>query len=693
MWKRPGSKPTSISIYPGPLQECGLHSGLKNPGNGWVEGIYVFPLPENSAVDGLRLQVGDRFIEGIIKRREEARKIYEKAKREGKKAALLEQQRPNIFTNAVANIGPGDTVIVQIEYQQTISQSSGEFSLRFPMVVAPRYSPRPVIQNVRFDGQSGWGKVKDPVPDREKISTPVIDPDNSQPINPVTLTVRLAAGFPLGRVTSQFHKIIDKQIDDSTRILTLDAGEVPADRDFELTWKASGEAPTAALFTENIGGNSYILAYLTPPTIDVSKLPKINRETIFVIDNSGSMAGTSMVQAKQALEFALKRMARDNWFNVVRFDDTMEMLFPTAVRADRENISTALSFVRALEAEGGTEMLPALKAALIDQNRSNTDTIRQVVFLTDGAIGNEQQLFNEIGQNRGRSRVFTVGIGSAPNSFFMTRAAEIGRGTFTHVGSESQVKSRMIELFTKLESPVMTNLVAQFDGVGTSDVSPNPLPDLYVGEPVIIAAKLAPGENLENAVLNLSGLFAGQPWRVEMQLSGAIAGPGVGKLWARRKIASFEASRSYGVDIDAIDRDIENVALDHHLVSRLTSLVAIDVTPNRPGSEEIGTKKLPHNLPDGWEFDKVFGEEKTSPLQKASYKRAANRTRQLMAPAPTAKMAQLVAARTKSVNLPQTATPAERNIFAGLLLLLFALMLWMTQRMWGGLVRASGAQY
>ncbi len=368
----------------------------------------------------------------------------------------------------------------------------------------------------------------------------------------------------------------------------------------------------------------------------------------------------------------------------------MELLFPAAVKADGENIDTALRFVRSLEAEGGTEMLPALRAALVDQNVSGRDTIRQVVFLTDGAIGNEQQLFDEIGQNRGRSRVFTVGIGSAPNSFFMTRAAEIGRGTFTYVGSESQVGSRMIELFTKLETPVMTNLVARFDGVNASDVSPNPLPDLYAGEPLVIAAKLAAGGSLENAKLALSGEFAGQPWRVEMPLSGAATGPGVGKLWARRKIASLEALRSNDTDINQVDRTIENVALAHHIVSRLTSLVAVDVTQSRPGSKKLDTKKLPLNLPDGWEFNKVMGD--ASPLQKASYKRAANRTRQLMAPAPNAKMARLVAARTKSVNLPQTATPADRNIIAGLLILLLAFMLWMTQRMWGGLVRATGAR-
>lgn len=688
---------TNVKIdISGPIARTIVTQRFENPSQNWVEGIYVFPLPETSAVDSLRMQIGKRFIEGKIKPREEARKIYETAKREGKKAALLEQQRPNIFTNAVANIGPGETIVVQIEYQQTVKQSDGLFSLRLPLVVAPRFNPQPIIQTVNFnkDGanSTGWGVV-DPVSDRKKITPPVLDPKDNARINPVTLNINLAAGFPLGEVTSAYHKINVVEENGSTRTITLENDSVPADRDFELTWKAKSIAPNAALFHEVVNGKDYILAFVTPPAITRTDLPKKDRETVFVIDNSGSMSGQSIVQAKLALASALARLTPKDKFNIVRFDDTFELVFPTAVVADRENIGAALAFVKKLEAEGGTQMLPALRAALVDHNSGDTNRIRQVIFITDGAIGNEQQLFDAIASNRGRSRVFTIGIGSAPNSFFMRRAAEMGRGTFTQIGDISQVTQRMTAFFEKLENPVLTGLRAEVTGGNLSDVSPNPLPDLYAGEPIVLAALM----DQAKGTLTISGDYAGQPWQVSMDLTNATTGNGIGKLWARRKIASLESSRSYSNDYKAIDKQIEVTALDHHLVSRLTSLVAVDVTKSRPGDENLTTKEMATNLPKGWEFEKVFGEpdqnkpgaQKTRALRKQNFTRVA----QLMAPAPNPVAAAKIARASKNVTLPQTATPAERNIILGAMLLLLASLLTILSVMWnrvGGLSRKQG---
>ncbi len=227
----------------GPIMRTRVTQRFQNPSKGWVEGTYVFPLPDDSAVDTLKMQIGDRFIEGQIKPRQAAKEIYEQAKAEGKKAALLEQQRPNLFTNQVANIGPGETVVVQIEYQSGVRQSNDAFTFRFPMVVAPRYNPQPVVQTVDLDSRSGYA-VSDPVPDRQKIEPPVLDPRENARINPVTLTINLKAGFPIGEVTSAFHEIETTTLDQLTRKITLKAGSVPADRDFELSWKAvAGKSP------------------------------------------------------------------------------------------------------------------------------------------------------------------------------------------------------------------------------------------------------------------------------------------------------------------------------------------------------------------------------------------------------------------------------------------------------------------
>ena len=244
------------------------------------------------------------------------------------------------------------------------------------------------------------------------------------------------------------------------------------------------------------------------------------------------MGGTSIAQAKASLLYALGRLKPSDRFNVIRFDNTMDMLFSDAMPADAEHVAQAKAFVSALEARGGTEMVTPMKAALTDRRGGDANTVRQVIFLTDGEIGNEQQLFETIGALRGRSRVFMVGIGSAPNSFLMTRAAELGRGTFTHIGSAEQVEERMRALFGKLESPAVTNLTATFSAA-RPDSTPAVIPDLYRGEPVALAVKLS----ALAGTLEIKGMIGDRPWVVTLPLASAAEGRGLSKLWARRKIA------------------------------------------------------------------------------------------------------------------------------------------------------------
>ena len=585
---------------------------FENPGDHWLEGIYVFPLPEQSAVDGLHMEIGDRVIEGEIKGRADAKALYEAAKDAGQKASLVEQERPNIFTNSVANIGPHETVVIRIEYQETVRQDAGVYSLRFPLVVAPRYSPAaPKLNLIDFGGKP---LPVDPVPDRDRITPPVLDPGTHGKINPVSIQVSLNAGFALGDIDSPYHEIALKRTGDDTAVLALAGGAVPADKDFALTWKPkSATVPQTALFHEMVGGQHYLLAMVTPPTLDAA--PKaLPRELIFVIDNSGSMAGASIVQAKQSLLFALGRLNPDDTFNVIRFDDTMETLFDGAVPASSDNLAIAKHFVSRLDADGGTEMLPALKAALQDANSGDESRLRQVVFLTDGAIGNEAQLFAEIAAHKGRSRLFTVGIGSVPNSYFMRRAAELGRGTFTYIGAETEVLARMQALFAKLEKPVLVGLTAQWPDGTEIEMWPDPLPDLYAGEPVVLSAKLS----ASGGQLRLEGSFDGKPWTETVPLARAIDGAGVGKLWARSKIAALEAKQSGEIGAELLEKAIEQVALQHHLASSQTSLVAIDTANSRPDGEVVTTTALPLNLPDGWVYDKVYGRPKAGELRAAA---------------------------------------------------------------------------
>jgi Ca-activated chloride channel homolog len=673
---------TDIDItVSGPTLRARVTQIFNNPSKNWVEAIYVNPLPDGGAVDTLKMVIGDRIVVGEIKERVEAKVIYEAAKRSGRKATLIEQERPNIFTNSVANIGPGETVVVQIEYQEPVHRSGNTSSLRVPLVVAPRYNPAPITQTVDL-GRGGWGKTNepanDPVPDRDRIAPPVLDPRVEPPTNPVAITVHLNAGFPLGDVKSHHHAVKIDAPSDDVRVIRLDNHVTPADRDFELTWTpAAAAAPSVGLFREHVGNADYVLALVTPPLLADAQKEALPREMVFVIDNSGSMGGTSITQAKASLLFALDRLKPNDRFNVIRFDHTMDVLFADTVAADAGNIARAKAFVSALQASGGTEMVPPMKAALSDRRGPDSQYLRQVVFLTDGEIGNEQELFDTIAAMRGRSRVFMVGIGSAPNSFLMTRAAEIGRGTFTHIGSVDQVQERMRELIEKLESPIVTGLTASY--TGAMDATPDALPDLYRGEPIVIAARLGAADG----VLEIKGMIGARPWTVTLPVAKAAEGTGLSKLWARRKITDAEIAHRLGqASAQETDQRILGLALEHHLVSRLTSLVAVDATPSRPEGAQLTRAELPLNLPAGWDFDKVFGTKRKGSDTPASQplERRAD-AGNLSAPAkPTTAMAAakalaVAAPQPAGVVLPKTATDAELKLMAGLLLLALSFLL------------------
>lgn len=664
---------TDISVdVTGPVARTRVTQRFRNPSDVHVEAVYVFPLPPDAAVDSLKMVVGNRVIVGEIKERQAAKVMYEQAKAAGQKASLLEQERPNIFTSSIANIGPKETVVIQIEYQEAPRQIGADFSLRIPLVVAPRYAPPPEIQTVDVGGTgAALVQIADAVPDRHRIGGPVLNPRWSSPVNPVTLAVRLRPGFPLGAVTSSTHKInVVAAPDDVTRI-TLEEGATPANRDFALSWTAAPDRePTVGLFRETVGDHDYVLAFVMPPSATATP-DKRPREVVFVIDNSGSMGGESMEQAKASLIYALGRLTPADRFNVIRFDDTMDRLFADTVPADRDHVDQALTFVSTLEASGGTEMLLPLRSALEDPRPNDGTYLRQVVFLTDGAIGNERQMMESVGARRGRSRIFMIGIGSAPNNHLMARMAEIGRGTYTNIASTAEVAERMRALFAKLESPVATDLAASFSAAG-AEVTPDPIGDLYRGEPLVIAARLAAA----TGSLDLSGTITGTPWTVSLPLDRAIDADGISKLWARRKITDVEVAGTLGrLSREETDRQVLSLSLEHHLVGRLTSLIAVETTPSRPADAELVRAEVPLNLPAGWDFDKVFGKAgapaETDLLAPLEHEIA----RVIEASAALQVTPGLVTNPVKAIALPATATAAELRLLSGIALLVAGLLL------------------
>lgn len=632
---------------------------FENPTDQWLEGIYVFPLPEDSAVDSMEMRLGEQIIVGELKPKETARKEFEAAKEAGQRASLIEQERPNMFTASVANIPPGEKIVITIAYQEKLAWRDNRFEFRLPMVVAPRYLPPLRALMVADDGAI---TVSDPVPDRARVAPPIRHPLMGKD-NPVTLSVALDAGFPLESIDSDSHAIVAEGADGRRRIALAD-GRAPADRDFELHWTpVLGANPQGMLFRQATEAADYFLMMVMPPASESElSAPPPPRDVVFVVDKSGSMSGDSIAQAKRALRMALARLKADDRFNVIRFDNQHEQLFPTAVAATARNVELARRFVADTEADGGTEMLAALRAAL--KGAPEAGRIKQIVFLTDGAVGNEEEMFRLIVNRLGESRLFTIGIGSAPNSHFMTRAARLGRGSFTYIDNIGEAEARMKELFRKLEAPAATDLQVAFPNAGEAEIFPNPLPDLYLGEPLVATVRITSDRPViertaaGSDVVRITGVVGGRPWDTIVPLGDAADNGGIAKLWARDKIAFLEETLAFGTSADTVRDLATEVAMAHGLMSRYTSLVAVDRTPLRPDDEALVTGEVPTNLPDGWDYEKVT--DTKAKLQKAA------------APAPT----RLASADLSTpLALPQTATAAEMFLLAGAAVLLAGIVL------------------
>ncbi len=577
-----------------------------NPSSDWAEGIYVFPLPELAAVDHMWMRIGERTIEGIIKERVKAKNIYAKAKAKGKQASLLEQERPNIFTASVANIAPGQPIIVEIEYQELVRYDQNRFSIRVPLVVGPRYIPGTGLEGEKARSGKGWGENTDQVPDASRMTPPVQHPSQG-PLNSLTLLIDLAPGFQFNRLESPTHPIRVEDQSTGNSHITLRENSSYADRDFVLVWTPHpSQEPQTTLYLEEQEKETFGMLFILPPQSLEAERENIAREVIFVIDTSGSMAGTSIFQAKAALQLAVSRLAPNDRFNIIQFNSSTNRVFAQAQPAQPHTKHRALSYVAGLQANGGTEMLPALIQAL--SNPEEHTHLRQVIFMTDGLIGNEEELFSTIHRLLGSTRLFTIGIGSAPNSHFMRKAAQHGRGTFTYIPTAQAVQETMDRLFMKLDHPGLIDITLESSTPGPWDWLPHPVPDIYAGEPLMIAFQAT----TPPASFKLSGRQGSMPWSRELFLKSGITRPGISTHWARQKIAQLMDQQTQGQDKTQARKQILDIALKHHLVSRYTSLVAVETTPVRPANRPVHSHSMKTNLPQGMHYEAVFGWPQTA---------------------------------------------------------------------------------
>jgi Ca-activated chloride channel homolog len=563
----------------GLIAEVVLRQRYVNDSELWLEGRYLLPLPEQAAVGRLRVRIGERLVEGEIRERSEARAVFAAAAKDGRRAALVEQHRPNLFRTGLTNIGPGEEIEVEIGYWQPVDYRDGEFAIALPLTMTPRYRGVEEV-DAPIDGTSSTYHLP------SQPFAPTTVPAQLEPT--VAITVELRAGLPLSRVYSPTHRIATDLRDGVHRIELAELVEA-ADRDFELRWQPlASTLPQRAVFVEEVDGEHFALVLLLPPTQAVAPLP---REMILVIDHSGSMHGAAMQQAIAALDNALQRLRPGERFNVVRFNHLSEALYDAPVPATASTIAEARRYVAALTADGGTEMQPALSLAFAGSPPPGF--VRQVVLATDAAIGNEQALFAQIDRERGSARLFPVGIGSAPNGHFVRKSAQLGRGSPTTIRAIDEVAERMDTLFARLDRPLLQDLDLHWPAA--IDVYPARLPDLYAGEPLQVLARMP----VLQGELALSGRSRERPWHSRLRLDAHVLTPaaGIGRLWARARIDMLEDAAREGADPAEIRSAIIDTALAHGITSRHTSLVAVEKTPVRPAQQPLAATEIANAAP------------------------------------------------------------------------------------------------
>ncbi len=636
----------------------------------WQEGIYQFPLPDDAAVDSLTMMIGKRRVIGFVTGRDQAKEIYATAKAKGQAAGLVDQNRPNLFKSSVANIPPKSLIGIEISYQGDVRLDDQRFSLRIPLAITPRYE-RTNSDELRHLVTAAGQDWADDVVDRLALT------DFAGGNNPVSLTLTLRPGFETASVDSRSHRIaIEEKArdDDQGEIyeITLADGVTPGSSDFTLDWVPAAQVePHKALYTEKLDDGYYSHLLIMPssgqpfddqPSEGATPATPPKRQVTFIIDVSGSMDGPSIEQAKQALILALDDLEEHDLFNIIAFSDSFRKIFPQPALASERQIAIAKAAVGGLAADGGTEMMPALIEALIEPEVNSH--LRQIVFITDGAINYEDQISATIKKLVGEARFFAIGIGAAPNAHLMRHIAMAGRGTYTFIDDVDAVERELTALFRKMKAPVLTDLKLDLPAGLDAEILPAKLPDLMAGEPVSVAIR----SKKPLRTLSLQGRRGDQAWRQPLQIDQPRSADGISKIFARRKIEALTFDR-LGLDDQATKDEITVIAIRHQLISDHTSLVAVDEAILRSNKAPLIQKRYDPTLPAGWQVDRLSALE-----AERSYRRLMDDiSSESSTDAPQNQLRQ-------QINLPQTATGFQFYLALGLTFMLAASALLIFQR-------------
>lgn len=657
-----------------------LHQTFINTLEQPIEATYIFPLPDRAAVTGFRLRVAERVVEGVIDERARARASYDTAVRQGHRAAIAEEERPDVFTVRVGNVMPGQRAVVELDLVGALALDRNEATFRFPLVVAPRYIPGVPLEGAPVG--DGWASDTDAVPDASRITPPVLLPGHP---HPVRLRLRLQLdpeGLPVSRLRSSLHAVaasgaaLEPDAGTAAAPATESAEETAAaaaaapdrcvielepgarlDRDFVVRWSLGDNAVRTALAVApdaapaDHPGASFALTVLPPLAESAAEQP---RDVVVVLDRSGSMGGWKMVAARRAAARLVDSLSASDRFAVLAFDSRVDV--PATLPDDAlapatdRNRFRAVEFLAGIEARGGTEMAAPLLRATDLLGGGYRDRQRVLVLVTDGQVGNEDQILRLLSPRLAGARVFPVGIDRAVNAGFLGRLAEMGGTEAELVESEERLDEVMERIQRRIGTPVVTELSVSGDGleIEPGSVSPHRLPDLLAGTPVVIRGRLRGPVKPGGALVVHGADRSGDRWQervIPRRSTGATEAP----LWARALIRQLEDRYAAGdrtIDRGTLASRIIDVSRRYSVLSRFTAFLAVDRSEVVNPGGELHRVVQAVEPASGWDMLEADA-RRAAPGMAAP---AAVSARPAMAPAPAPEM--VMKAQPAAMNAP-----------------------------------------
>lgn len=576
-------KTEMLAKVKGDLVTVTVKQTFSNPHDQPLHATYLFPLNQDAAVHRMVMEVGDERIEANIQRIEEAKATFEQAKQQGKAASLLTQHRPNMFTQNIANLMPKLPVQVTLTYSQILPKIDGQYELVLPLVVGPRYQPAgagvPPTPTADVNSTTKFGQWEienlPAYPEVAGLNSPdIIDKER------VSITVDIEGGLPIAELASKTHAISEEKLSESQRIIHLAEGKIIDNKDFVLRYRLGGSSTQAGLLAHQDERGGFFSVQLEPPAVP-SVRDVVAREMVFVLDTSGSMDGEPIAASKQFMQHALHNLHPNDYFRIIRFSNNAEEFTAEPVPATAENIQQGLRYVEGLTADGGTEIPNAIQQAFAKP--AQQDTLRLVVFLTDGYIGNESEVLSQIAEKIGTARIYAFGVGTSVNRFLLEEMANKGRGFARFIDPTEKADDVAIQLAGKLESPVLTDITIDWGDLQVSDISPSHIPDLFAGGAVRIQGKYRQsGQHTIKVAGLVNGRKAVLPIIVNLPASSDDQDNPIPVIWARSQIA--EAMRQINMPAhlrtetiaDSVLKDkVTDLGLNFSLTSQWTSFVAV----------------------------------------------------------------------------------------------------------------------